>query len=78
MRKVWQKGDSSEHRRRIKSIRLDCRGSGLLLAVEPMGGACKEGYESCFYREWREGKWVTAEEKVFDPEPVYPEYAFSH
>ncbi len=78
MRKVWQKGESSTHRRRIRSIRLGCGGDGLLLAVEPLGGACEEGYQSCFYREWRASGWAVAEEKVFDPELVYPEFAFSH
>ena len=78
MRKVWQKGESSGHRQRIRSIRLNCEGNGLLLSVEPLGGACEEGYQSCFYREWRDGNWIAGDEKVFDPELVYPEFAFSH
>jgi len=78
MRKVWQKGESSGHRQKIRSIRLNCEGDGLLLTVEALGGACEEGYQSCFYREWQDGKWSAAEEKVFDPELVYPEFTFSH
>lgn len=78
MRKVSQKGESSGHRQRIHSIRLSCDGRSLLFAVEPLGGACEEGYQSCFYREWKDGTWTAIEDKVFDPELVYPEYAFSH
>lgn len=78
MRKVWQKGEASGHRQRIRSIRLSCDSAGLLIKVEALGGACEEGYHSCFYRHWEDGEWTVAEEKVFDPELVYPEFAFSH
>jgi phosphoribosyl-AMP cyclohydrolase len=78
MRKVWQKGESSGHRQLIRSIRLNCEGNGLLLSVQPLGGACEEGYQSCFFREWRDGNWVAGDEKVFDPELVYPEFTMSH
>lgn len=78
MRKVCQKGESSGHRQKICSIRLNCEGSGLLLSVEPLGGACENGYRSCFYRQWLDGAWVVSDEKVFDPEMVYPEFIFSH
>lgn len=78
MRKVWQKGESSGHRQRICSLRLNCEGNTLLLSVVPLGGACEEGYQSCFYRQWRDGDWTPADEKVFDPELVYPEFVFSH
>lgn len=78
MRKVWQKGESSGHRQRLRALRLNCRGDGLLLSVEPMGGACEEGYESCYHRQWRDGRWIVADEKVFDPELVYPEFTLAH
>jgi phosphoribosyl-AMP cyclohydrolase len=50
MRKVWQKGEASGHRQRIRSIRLNCDSTGLLIKVEVLGGACEEGYHSCYIR----------------------------
>jgi phosphoribosyl-AMP cyclohydrolase len=78
MRKVWQKGEASGHRQRIKAMRVSCQGDALLIQVEPLGGACEQGYNTCFFRQWGEGRWDVAEERSFDPELVYPEYAFSH
>lgn len=78
MRKVWKKGESSGHRQRIRSIRLACDGGSVLFLVEPLGGACEEGYQSCFYREWQGAEWIVTDSKVFDPELVYPEFTMAH
>ncbi len=77
-RKVVAKGEASGHYQEVLEIRLSCRGDQLLLKVRPAGGACELGYQSCFFRRLTPEGWKTADPKVFDPEEVYPEIAFSH
>ena len=70
--KLWTKGESSGHYLNLKSIATDCDGDALLVQAEPSGpGVCHNGYNSCFYRAWRDGDWVETEEKVYDPDAVY-------
>jgi phosphoribosyl-AMP cyclohydrolase len=77
-RKVVAKGEASGYFQDVTEIRLSCRGDQLLLKVRPAGGACELGYQSCFFRSLTPEGWKTADPKVFDPEEVYPEIAFSH
>jgi phosphoribosyl-AMP cyclohydrolase len=77
-RKVVAKGEASGHFQEVTEIRLNCREDQLLLKVRPAGGACELGYQSCFFRRLGEAGWEIADPKVFDPEEVYPEIAFSH
>jgi phosphoribosyl-AMP cyclohydrolase len=70
--KLWTKGESSGHYLVLKSIATDCDGDALLVEAEPIGpGVCHNGYESCFYRTWKDDQWVETEEKVYDPAAVY-------
>ncbi|MGA8028695.1 MAG: phosphoribosyl-AMP cyclohydrolase [Bryobacteraceae bacterium] len=70
--KLWTKGESSGHYLNLKSISADCDGDALLIEAEPIGpGVCHDGYESCFYRTWDEGKWIEGEQKAYDPDAVY-------
>ncbi len=77
-RKVAAKGEASGHFQEVVEIRLNCAGNQLLIRVRPAGGACELGYQSCFFRRLGEQGWEIADPKVFDPEEVYPEIAFSH
>jgi phosphoribosyl-AMP cyclohydrolase len=77
-RKVVAKGEASGHFQEIVEIRINCRGDQLLLQVKPAGGACELGYQSCFFRRLGSDGWEIADARVFDPEEVYPEIAFSH
>jgi phosphoribosyl-AMP cyclohydrolase len=71
-KKLWTKGESSGHYLVMKSISTDCDGDALLVQAEPVGpGVCHNGYESCFYRTWREGEWVETEKPAYDPATVY-------
>jgi phosphoribosyl-AMP cyclohydrolase len=70
--KLWTKGESSGHYLALKSIATDCDGDALLVEAEPIGpGVCHEGYESCFFRAFRQGQWQVTEKKVYDPDAVY-------
>ncbi len=77
-RKVVAKGEASGHFQEVEEVRLACAGEALLLKVRPRGGACERGYHSCFFRKLTSQGWETADPRVFDPEEVYPEFAFSH
>lgn len=68
---LWLKGETSGHKQKVHSVRLDCDGDCLLLTVEQIGGACHAGYRSCFYREAGNERWRISGEKVFETEKVY-------
>lgn len=71
-RALWHKGGSSGHVQAVDSIRIDCDGDVLLIAVRQRGGACHEGYRTCFFREADgAGGLRVAEARVFDPAAVY-------
>jgi phosphoribosyl-AMP cyclohydrolase len=70
--KLWTKGESSGHYLNLRSIATDCDGDALLVQAElSEPGVCHNGYNSCFYRTWRDGEWVETEDKVYDPDAVY-------
>jgi phosphoribosyl-AMP cyclohydrolase len=45
---LWVKGETSGHRQRVRSVRLDCDGDTLLLEVDQAGAACHTGERTCF------------------------------
>ncbi len=70
--KLWHKGESSGHVQKVHAIRLDCDGDAVLLKVEQVGNiACHEGYHSCFFREWKNGKVSYCFEQLKDPNLIY-------
>jgi len=73
--KLWFKGESSGHTQEVQEILTDCDEDAVLLKVKQNGGACHEGYYSCFYRKIQEdsGNLDIVKEKVFEPEHVYGE-----
>jgi len=76
---LWHKGKISGFVQKIKEILIDDDQDCVWLKVKVLGGAsCHVGYKSCFYRSLQnitedgvELKF-TENEKVFDPEVVYP------
>ena len=69
--KLWLKGESSGHLQEVKSAAIDCDADAILFKVEQVGGACHEGYRSCFFREIQDDGLKVVGEKVFDKEKVY-------
>jgi phosphoribosyl-AMP cyclohydrolase len=69
--KLWRKGEESGHRQKVHAVRLDCDEDTILVLVEQTGAACHEGYESCFFREYRDGKLEVIEPRLVDPNTVY-------
>lgn len=71
-KKLWLKGETSGHRLIVKRIATDCDRDALLIQVEAAGpGVCHEGYQSCFFRELKEGAWVVTDTRAYDPDAVY-------
>lgn len=70
-RKLWMKGEESGHLQFLKRAYLDCDGDSVLYDVKQAGGACHEGYRSCFFREIKNGTLKVVGKRVFDPKKVY-------
>lgn len=70
--KLWRKGEESGHVQVVKDIRLDCDNDAVLLVVEQRGGiACHTGRERCFFQHLKDGRWVTDEPVIREPEQIY-------
>ncbi|QQD23099.1 phosphoribosyl-AMP cyclohydrolase [Venatoribacter cucullus] len=70
--KLWRKGEESGHVQNLHEVRLDCDADVIVLQVEQIGGiACHTGRESCFYKVWRDGEWVTVDPVLKDPHDIY-------
>ena len=71
-RKLWRKGEESGYVQRVREVRLDCDADAVLLKVEQVGGiACHTGRESCFFRKFENGRWVTIDPVLKDPSLIY-------
>lgn len=46
---LWNKGGTSGHIQRVKSINYDCDGDTLLIQADQVGVACHTGAKSCFF-----------------------------
>ena len=70
--RLWHKGEESGHQQTVREIRLDCDNDVVVLQVEQLGGiACHTGRRSCFYQRLEEGRWITVEPVLKDPESIY-------
>ena len=74
-KKLWLKGESSGHTQEVKEVLTDCDEDAVLLKVKQNGGACHEGYYSCFFRkiETDSGELKLVKQKIFEPEQIYGE-----
>jgi phosphoribosyl-AMP cyclohydrolase len=71
-RSHWHKGATSGHVQYVESISIDCDGDVLLIKARQVGGACHEGYRTCFFRRVGEGGQVEVVARpVFDAAAVY-------
>jgi phosphoribosyl-AMP cyclohydrolase len=67
----WHKGGTSGHVQHVESIWVDCDGDVILIKARQVGGACHEGYRSCFFRRVGADGWEVAARPVFDAAAVY-------
>jgi len=77
--RLWRKGEESGHIQRLHELRLDCDEDVVILKVEQVGGiACHTGRESCFYRRYENGGWVTVDAVLKDPDAIYSPHDHRH
>lgn len=69
--KIWLKGESSGNFQEVHEIFVDCDEDAVLMKISQKGGACHEGYESCFFRKLEDNKLEIVGNKLFDPDEVY-------
>jgi phosphoribosyl-AMP cyclohydrolase len=70
--RLWRKGETSGQVQHLRELRLDCDGDAVLLLVDQTGVACHTGRRSCFFRNWRGGRWEIIAEPQVSPETLYP------
>ena len=69
---AWHKGGISGHVQHVESIRVDCDADVLLIRARQVGGACHEGYRSCFFRQVDgDGRLEIIASPVFEAGQVY-------
>lgn len=71
--KYWVKGETSGHTQTVSQCLTDCDRDTILIKVKQIGGACHEGYRTCFVNELDSaGNLVgVTQKKVFDPDATY-------
>lgn len=70
--KLWHKGEESGHTQDVSSVHLDCDGDAVLMMIKQHGGmACHTGRESCFYRQYQDGQWVTIDPVLKSEAEIY-------
>jgi phosphoribosyl-AMP cyclohydrolase len=70
--RLWRKGEESGYVQQVVEVRLDCDADAILLRVNQSGGiACHTGRESCFFRKLENGRWVSVDPVLKDPQLIY-------
>jgi len=70
-KRIWRKGEESGHRQQVVGLYLDCDQDTILLSVNQTGAACHEGYASCFFRKYEDGKLTIIADRLVNPKDVY-------
>ena len=52
-------------------ILVDCDNDSIVMKVRQLGGACHNGYKSCFYRKLKNKKLQIVKKRIFNPKEVY-------
>ena len=68
----WHKGGMSGHIQQVESVWIDCDADVVLVKARQVGGACHEGFRSCFFRKISaDGRVELGARPIFDAEAVY-------
>ncbi len=70
--RLWHKGEQSGNQQDIKAIKIDCDKDALLIRVKQIGDiACHTGHKRCFYKKYKDGKWVSFEKPLKSQREIY-------
>ena len=58
--RLWQKGETSRNRLRLRAVFEDCDADALLVLADPEGPTCHLGTRSCFARDTSGPAWLAA------------------
>lgn len=64
---LWEKGETSGHRLRVREIVTDCDADTLLLLCDPEGPSCHTGRPGCFFRRLEDNGSLRDEELDVGP-----------
>lgn len=68
----WHKGGTSGHVQDVDAIFVDCDADVILIKARQVGGACHEGYRSCFFRRLdANGRLEIIASPIFEAGKVY-------
>ena len=71
-KKLWRKGEESEHIQLVHEIRIDCDQDVVLLKVQQQGEiACHTGRHSCFFLKLENKSWEAVDPVLKDPKLIY-------
>ena len=70
-KKLWMKGEKCGNVQKVKEILIDCDGDVIIFRVEQKGGACHDGYRTCFYRKLGGNRFRIIRKKIFNPSDIY-------
>ncbi len=68
-KRLWKKGETSNHTQEIKDILIDCDADTIILKVKQNGVACHTGRESCFFTSVLEDRIIL--DKKIDTDNIY-------
>ncbi|MFH1055960.1 MAG: phosphoribosyl-AMP cyclohydrolase [Candidatus Altiarchaeota archaeon] len=69
--RLWLKGEESGNTQKVSEVLVDCDGDAVVYRVEQTGGACHEGYRTCFHRKVTKSGLAVVGERLFNPSEVY-------
>ena len=68
-KRLWKKGETSNHTQEIKDILIDCDADTIILKVKQNGVACHTGRESCFFTSVLQDRVIL--DKKIDTDNIY-------
>ncbi len=69
--KIWNKGEESGNKQKVKEMYLDCDKDTLLIIVEQTGVACHTGEPTCFYTKSDSTKKLSPEYNISEISNVF-------
>ena len=72
-KRIWKKGESSNHTQQIQKLYLDCDKDAIVAIVHQKGNACHTGEVSCFFNDIIENKNLKISNNTKSPYDILDE-----